>query len=36
MPERNLLLSTSEAAANLGVSGARIRQLILEGRLPAP
>ncbi len=35
MPERNLLLSTSEAAANLGVSDARIRQLILEGRLPA-
>lgn len=35
MGERNLILSTSEAAANLGVSDARIRQLILDGRLPA-
>jgi excisionase family DNA binding protein len=29
------LLTTQEAAAKLGVSDARIRQLILEGKLPA-
>ena len=29
------LISTDEAAARLGVSGRRVRQLIGEGKLPA-
>ena len=29
------LLSTKEAAKRLGISDARVRQLILKGRLPA-
>ena len=29
------LLTTSEAAARLGVNASRVRQLVLEGRLPA-
>jgi excisionase family DNA binding protein len=29
------LLTTTEAAARLGISASRVRQLILEGRLPA-
>jgi excisionase family DNA binding protein len=31
----NKLLTTQQAAEKLGISDARVRQLILEGRLPA-
>jgi len=29
------MLTTEEAAAHLGVTGARVRQMIIAGRLPA-
>ena len=34
-PARNMALTVTQAAAILGLSGARVRVLIAEGRIPA-